>query len=310
VITVQQGDVASNIATSLFNAGVVESTEAFTNAAAASPRSTQIQPGRYSLPKHISAAAALAALLDPTSKVGASNLIVPEGATTLDVEASMDKCYGAAATADIKSAMQSKSLLDVSTTYRVGDKFPTSPEGFLYPATYNCDPSVPPLKALSSMVYRFLKADRDLQFAANAKKVDLTPYSALIVASIAQSEAKFPQDMGKVARVILNRLDHHRPLQFDSTSSYACKVQGVAADKCIYNRVSGPYNTYANSGLPPTPIDNPGADAMSAAVQPAHGAWMYFVTSDSAGHLGFFTDEKSWHRAVEKCVKNHWGCGG
>src|SRR5262249_27055293 len=143
-----------------------------------------------------------------------------------------------------------------------------------------------------------------------AKKVGLTPYEALTVASIAQSEAKFPQDMAKVARVVLNRIDHNRPLQFDSTSSYGCKMQNIPANKCVYDSVDGPYNTYARNGLPPTPIDNPGADAMQAAVQPGHGAWMYFVTVDSAGHLGFFTDQQDWHKAVEKCVKNHWGCGG
>jgi UPF0755 protein len=129
------------------------------------------------------------------------------------------------------------------------------------------------------------------------------------VASIAQSEAKFAQDMPKVVRVILNRLDKKSPLQFDSTSAYACKIQAIPAAKCVYDKVDGPYNTYTHTGLPPTPIDNPGADAMQAAVSPKPGAWMYFVTVDSAGHLGFFTDEKDWEKAVQKCQRNHWGCG-
>ena len=309
VITVQQGDAASDIGTTLLDNHVVKSVQAFTNAAAANPRSTQIQPGRYSLPMHISGADALTALLDPTTRVESSDLVVPEGATTLDIQASMIKCYGTAATSDIKSAMQSKSLVDVSTTYKIGSQYPSSPEGFLYPATYNCDPSVPAQKALSSMVYRFLKEDRDLQFATAARKVHLTTYYALIVASIAQSEAKFAQDMPKVVRVILNRLDKNRPLQFDSTSAYACKIQAIPAAKCVYDKVDGPYNTYTHTGLPPTPIDNPGADAMQAAVSPKPGAWMYFVTVDSAGHLGFFTDEKDWEKAVQKCQRNHWGCG-
>jgi UPF0755 protein len=191
----------------------------------------------------------------------------------------------------------------------VGSQYPTSPEGFLYPATYTCDPSVPPQKALSSMVYRFLKEDRDLQFASAARKVHLTPYDALIVASIAQSEAKFAQDMGRVVRVILNRIANHQALQFDSTSAYACKIHGTPPDKCIYDKVEGPYNTYTHTGLPPTPIDNPGADAMQAAVSPKPGPWMYFVTTDSAGHLGFFTNEKDFEKAVQKCRRNHWGCG-
>jgi len=309
VVTVSQGDAASAIGTALFNAQVVKSVAAFTDAAAANPKSTEIQPGRYALPMHISGAHALQALLDPTSRVESSDLVVPEGATSLDVEASMLKCYGDGAKSEIQSAMQSRTLVDASTTYKVGSSYPSSPEGFLYPATYTCDPKVTPLKALSSMVYRFLKEDRDLQFASAAKKVHLSPYDALIVASIAQSEAKFAQDMPKVVRVILNRIDKNRPLQFDSTSAYACKIQGIPPDKCVYDKVAGPYNTYAHTGLPPTPIGNPGANAMQAAVSPKPGAWMYFVTIDSAGHLGFFTDEKDWDKAVQKCQRNHWGCG-
>lgn len=306
VITVREGDAAGDIGTTLFKAGVVKSAQAFTDAAAANPRSTSIRPGRYSLPKHISGANALKALLDPTSRVAASDLIIPEGATMLEVATVMEKCYGAGMSSEIQNALQSKSLLDASTTYQVGSKFPTSPEGFLYPATYTCDPTLPPQKALSDMVYRFLKEDRDLQFAASANKVHLTPYSALIVASIAQSEAKFPQDMPKVVRVILNRLDHNRPLQFDSTSAYGCKLQRIPADKCIYDSVDGPYNTYAHTGLPPTPIGNPGADAMQAAVNPSRGSWMYFVTIDNAGHLGFFTNQNDFARAVKKCQQHHW----
>jgi UPF0755 protein len=309
VVTVSQGDAASDIGTALFNAHVVKSVAAFTDAAAANPKSTQIQPGRYALPMHISGADALQALLDPTSRVESSNLVVPEGATTLDVEASMLECYGDGAKSEIESAMQSRSLVDASTTYKVGSSYPSSPEGFLYPATYTCDPKVTPLKALSSMVYRFLKEDRDLQFASAAKKVHLSPYDALIVASIAQSEAKFAQDMPKVARVILNRIGKNRALQFDSTSAYACKIQGIPPAKCVYDKVEGPYNTYLHTGLPPTPIGNPGADAMHAAVNPKAGGWMYFVTVDPAGHLGFFTDEKDWEKAVQKCQRNHWGCG-
>jgi UPF0755 protein len=98
-------------------------------------------------------------------------------------------------------------------------------------------------------------------------------------------------------------------LQFDSTSSYACKLAGTPANKCIYKDVNSPYNTYTHKGLPPTPIDNPGAAAMAAAVAPANGNWIYFVNKDAAGHLFFTNSEKAFTAAVTKCVKNHWGCG-
>lgn len=311
VVTVSAGDSASDIGTTLVRDDVVKSEGAFTGAAAANPRSTQIQPGRYSLRHHMSGDAALAALLNPAARLESSQLAIPEGATVLDVRAAMEKCYGTGASSRIDAALKSPQLVQMTTTYKIGTKFPSTPEGFLYPATYACDPSEGPVDALTSMVSRYLQEDRSLQFADQAEHMQpaLTPYQALTVASIAQSEAKFPQDMPKVVRTILNRIAHGIPLKFDSTSSYACKLAGTPADKCIYANVNSPYNTYTHQGLPPTPIGNPGDVALNAAVHPAAGNWLYFVNIDAAGHLGFFADQHAWAKAVAKCQRNHWGCG-
>ena len=113
--------------------------------------------------------------------------------------------------------------------------------------------------------------------------------------------------MPKVVRTILNRIKIGRELQFDSTSSYACKLAGTPADKCIYKDVEGPYNTYTHKGLPPTPIDNPGGAAMAAAVAPSSGNWLYFVNKDAAGHLFFTNSEKAWSTAVTKCSQEPLG---
>jgi UPF0755 protein len=61
--------------------------------------------------------------------------------------------------------------------------------------------------------------------------------------------------------------------------------------------------------LPPTPIDNPGAQAMDAAVHPAAGKLRFYVNGDSAGHLAFFDNEQDWSKAAQRCRTNHWGCG-
>jgi UPF0755 protein len=62
-------------------------------------------------------------------------------------------------------------------------------------------------------------------------------------------------------------------------------------------------------GLPPTPIDNPGAPAMSAAVHPSGGNYLFFVNKDKDGHLFFTNSDKLFEKARLKCVKNNWGCG-
>jgi UPF0755 protein len=83
--------------------------------------------------------------------------------------------------------------------------------------------------------------------------------------------------MGKVARVIFNRLERGMPLQMDSTINYALG-RSTLATSTGDTRINSPYNSYQRMGLPPTPIDNPGEEAMRAAIDPTPGDWLYFVT--------------------------------
>jgi UPF0755 protein len=306
-VVIKAGDSAGDIASTLKKDGVIKSTKAFTNAASDNSASQSLQPGVYNLRHHMSGKSALAALLDPKSRDRASNALVPEGATTLDVSATLTKLCGPAQQGAIQQALRSGPDLGIPVTYKVGAKVATSAEGFLYPATYTIDPPCKPVEVLQKMVLRFISQDRDTHFAATAAKSGLTPYQALIVASIAQSEAKYEADMPKVVRTILNRLNASQPLQFDSTSSYGCKL--IKQARCIYNQLDSPYNTYTHKGLPPTPIDNPGAPAMAAAVHPATGNYLFFVNKDKAGHLFFTNSDTLFERARLKCVRNHWGCG-
>ena len=309
LVTVNSGDSTQDIGNTLQKAGVVKSAEAFTDACGDS-RCAGIQPGQYQMRLHMSGAAAVTLILDPSTKSNENVLVIPEGATSLDVESRLVKILGSDVQPALAAALKKAGNLGLPLNYTgKGDGVPTSAEGFLYPATYQIDPSSSPTKVLQDVVARYLQQDRHTGFADAAKTEHLTPYEALIIASIAQSEAKFPQDMPKVARTILNRIKIGRPLQFDSTSSYACKLANTPPSKCIYHQVISPYNTYLHQGLPPTPIDNPGAPAMAAAVAPAKGNYIYFVNIDAAGHLGFFSSEKDFTAAVQKCIKNHWGCG-
>ena len=309
-ITVQTGDTTKDIANTLQHKGVVKSAQAFTDACGDTKCAT-IRPGDYQMRLHMSGAAAVALILDKTSRTATNDLVIPEGATSLDVEARLVKIFGSGQKAAVDKAVKGAADLGLPRGYTgKGDGIPDSVEGFLFPATYTIDPGSSPTKILSDQIVpRYLQQDRDTHFADAAAKLHQTPYAALIMASIAQSEAKYAADMPKVVRTILNRIRIGRELQFDSTSSYACKLAGTPANKCIYRNVAGPYNTYTHKGLPPTPIDNPGAPAMAAAVAPANGNWLYFVNKDAAGHLFFTNSEKAWSAAVTKCVKNHWGCG-
>jgi UPF0755 protein len=320
VVEVQANDNAKDIGTTLHDKGVVASVRAFTDAAGHNARSQNIQPGSYRLRKHMSAKNALALMLNPSSRVD-SDVVVTEGATSLDVvkrltarPCAANRSASAVCGPGLDRTAVTKALKDVGaiglpTDFTVGGKTPSSVEGFLYPSTYFFSKDATPSAALQAMVTQFTEKARSSNFAAAASAQHITPYQELIIASIAQAEAKFPEDYPKVARVILNRIAANRPLQIDATSAYAAKLRGLDPTKTIYAEQSGPYNTYRHQGLPPTPIGNPGADAMDGAAHPASGNWMYYVNGDAAGHLFFTNSEAAFVKAVATCKKNNWGCG-
>jgi peptidoglycan lytic transglycosylase G len=320
IVEIQANDTADDIGTELHDQGVVASVKAFTDAAKDDPRSQNIQPGSYRLREHMSAKSALALLLDPSSRVNA-DVVVTEGATEQDVLNRLTAkpcgdnapksavCGPGMDPAAVRKALQDVKALGLPTDYLADGSTPKSVEGFLYPATYYFAENTDPADALQQMITEFTDAVRRTNFTTAAQANHITPYEQLIIASIAQSEAKYPEDYGKVARVILNRLASNRPLQVDATSSYACKLAGTAPSKCIYAQVPGPYNTYDHDGLPPTPVGNPGADAMAGAASPDKGDWLYYVNKDAAGHLFFTDSEAAFERAVHECVIHNWGCG-
>ena len=164
---------------------------------------------------------------------------------------------------------------------------------------------------LTKMVSKFMSVVGDLKFvdgvtAARNTTIpsgSVTPYDALIVASIAQAEARHAEDMGKVARVIYNRIYSNLPgvadlgtkrvLQLDSAINYYFKIQGndsldpVAFRNSEIHDLNNPYNTHDVAGLPRNPLGNPGLDALKAALNPPAGNWVFFVTVDSAGTTKF-----------------------
>jgi UPF0755 protein len=320
IVEVQSNDGAQAIGETLHDKGVVASVKAFTNAAKHDSRSQNIQPGSYKLRSHMSAKNALTLLLEPSSRVN-SDVVIPEGATSLDVikRLTASPCANNASKsaicgpgldpAAVTKAMKNVASLGLPTDYMVAGKTPTSVEGFLYPATYYFPDKTSPSDALGQMISAFTDQARTSNFTAAAAANHITPYQQLVVASIAQAEAKYPEDFGKVARVILNRMVADRPLQIDATSAYGAKLAGQDPAKVIYKDFPGPYNTYKNDGLPPTPISNPGAAAMGGAAHPTAGNWLYYVNGDKDGHLVFTNSETVFTNDVARCKANHWGCG-
>jgi UPF0755 protein len=148
-------------------------------------------------------------------------------------------------------------------------------EGLLFPAQYSFAKGTSALEAVQAMVDRFTQepAAKELLLGTQLFK----PTQLLTIASIIQAEGE-RKDFAKDSRVIYNRLAIGMPLQMDSTVHFIKKLRGDIFLSSQSTLINSPYNTYKKYGLPPGPICSPGADAITAALKPAVGDWLYFIT--------------------------------
>ena len=270
MIEVHDGDTSTEIAGTLYKAGVVASEDAFIDVARDEPRATLIQVGFYDMAKKMSADAALQRMLDPDSIV-TNAVTIPEGYTVPQTlaQAAQDSDLGLGA---LKRAAADPDKIGLPS-YAGGN-----PEGYLFPATYSLPPNGTAGMLLRMMVDRFDESAQRLDLEKGAASLDMSPQEIVTVASIVQSEASNAGDFPKVARVIYNRLDRGMLLQMDSTVHFAVGKSGQVTTTDQDRNSSSRYNTYRYAGLPPGPIASPGDAALKAALHPADGDWIYFVT--------------------------------
>jgi UPF0755 protein len=170
-------------------------------------------------------------------------------------------------------------FLAVATSGLVRSKYQpvgsTSLEGLTWPDTYFVGPHQTDQQILEVLVRAF-DTHGDSFGLAGPNSAGLTPYQAVVSASLIQGEAA-PRDQPNVSGVIVNRLRAGIPLQIDATLCYAkggCPPAPTNADKAI----DSPYNTYRVTGLPPTPILTVTESALRAALNPATHNYLFYVT--------------------------------
>ncbi|KMS75725.1 aminodeoxychorismate lyase [Streptomyces viridochromogenes] len=220
-----------------------------------------------------------------------TSLVIPEGWRASQVYAAVDK----ALTLPPGSTKKSLAKLDL----KLPNDADGNPEGYLFPATYPLERNGKKATAdslLSAMVDTANQKFSGAPIAAGAQRNAMNVYQAVTIASIVQAEADTKADMGKVARVVYNRLERGMPLQMDSTINYALNRSTLRTSDAD-TRIESPYNSYQRMGLPPTPIANPGEEAMRAAINPPAGDWLYFVTV-KPGDTRFTADYAEHQRNV------------
>jgi UPF0755 protein len=260
-IAITNGESGSSIAQSLYSSGVIKSAESYFRVAVGDLRSQKVAPGIHQIEKRICAKMALEQLLDSSRIVGLID--ITEGAWLTEVIPQFNRA--------------GMSRLEISKAMNVVVK----PQGFshleglLFPAQYSFAQGTSALTALQTMVDRAEKEMRKAGFYSTREKI--TPQKLLIIASLIQAEGN-EQDFSRISQVIRNRLAKGMPLQFDSTVHYVKKSRGSVFLSTNSTLIDSPYNTYRRYGLPPGPINNPGAVALRAAVNPLKGDWLYFIT--------------------------------
>lgn len=280
-VLVAPGDSGAVIASSLVDAGVIKTTSAFIKASSANPAlAGSIQPGQYTLAEQMSAENALRALTDPANRYVGPQVTIREGLWVSEILPLLAQATGEPL-ADYEAAVADPASIGLPED--AGDNV----EGYLFPSTYTFPEGTTAAEQLSQMVALAV---------TELERAEVAPESwerTMIVASIIEGEVSGDADRSKVARVIENRLattgaPSYGLLQMDSTVHYAEQRRGSAGTTDAERASDKAYNTYTQPGLPPGPINNPGAASIEAAANPDEGDWFFFVTvNPSTGETRF-----------------------
>lgn len=287
LITIPQGATGRQIGEILFKNDVIASVDGFVVAYNKNKYAQGIQVGTYKMAKQMSTEEALSRLLDPKYKAD-EKLTVPEGFKVSQIKQRFNKVAGFK-TEQVEAAFETaaKEYLPKEAKGKL--------EGWIAPDTYVLQIGDTPEKLLKKMIDRQKERLQKLGVAADQYE------TVLIKASILEREVGNNENMGKVARVIDNRLKKDGEtdglLQMCSTVSYGLdKDIIIPTDEEL--KKDTPYNTYIHPGLPPSPIGSPGEDALKATLNPTPGDWIYFAT------VNLETGETRFAKTKEEHDKN------
>jgi uncharacterized YceG family protein len=295
IVSVPEGATASEVSDLLSKNDVVSNSTLFEWRLKLAGETGNILPGRYVLAHNMSYGAAIDKL---TSSGGKVNVTIPEGEDRTQIAATI-KDLGLSG--DYLAASKSFKGFDPN---QYGAQDPKSLEGFLFPATYELDPGASVDQLISEQLQAFKQniAGVNLSYA---KSKNLTVYDVLIIASMIDKEVQIPSERALVAAVIYNRLHRGMPLGIDATTRFQFhNYTGDITESQLQS--PSPYNTRINAGLTPTPIGNPGLDAIKAAARPAKVNYLYYVLNgDNSGHHCFTASAAEFDQLVAASNSGH-----
>lgn len=177
-------------------------------------------------------------------------------------------------------------------------------EGYLFPETYMLTKYTDTKSLITNMVKRFLYVYNEVIPQSEIK--NLNRKEIVTLASIIEKETGAPEERPLISSIFHNRLNRKMKLQTDPTIIYGkAEKSGKIVINITHADLVTPtrYNTYVIDGLPPTPIANPGREALLAAIKPATSNYLFFVSKNDGRHV-FSEDYKAHQKAVQNFQLN------
>lgn len=277
-VVIAEGESASQIAAKLHENGVITSATLFRFLAWLQGREGDSKPGYYVFYTGMHYGEVFAILeAGPNYQV---RLTIPEGLTVEQTADRVAQAIPISAGDFMAAAMHGDYDVNIIPAENQDNL-----EGFLFPKTYELTAEVTAREVVEMLLDQFSIETSGLDWS-QADRLGVSPYQAVIIASLVEREAVLDEERPLVAAVVYNRLRMDMLLQIDATVQYALpEWKDVLTYKDL--ETPSPYNTYLNKGLPPAPICSPGLASIKAALDPADVDYLYYVATGDGGH--FFT---------------------
>jgi len=281
VILVERGEAFGHVAGRLHDRGVVDHPRLWTWLARLSGEARRVQAGEYELVAGDTPATVLARMV--AGEVVTYQVKILEGWTVKRAVAELARHPALAHTLE---GVTVHTLLDV-----LG--LPGGhAEGLFFPDTYQFVHGDSDADVLRRAYVRMQSVLQETWEERDAGLPYDSPYEALIAASLIEKETGREEDRPLISQVFALRLQRGMRLQTDPTVIYGIGEEFDGDLRRADLRRPGPYNTYLNRGLPPTPIALPGARSIHAAVHPADSEYLYFVSrGDGSSQFSLSLDE-------------------
>jgi peptidoglycan lytic transglycosylase G len=259
-------------------------------------KATSLLAGKYTLRQGMTLNEIVAVLSTPPPKVPTVDILIPPGYRLTQIADAVQKALG----------IKPERFLAVAQSGRfsLAPYLPTGTktvEGFVFPDTYRFRKHGTTSKdVIETGLNQFGAKVKDLPWA-NAKKLGVSQYQIVVIASMIEREAKIDGDRAKIAAVIYNRLKRGMTLGIDATVGYIDPdpSNGLTSSDLA---IDSPYNTRLNPGLPPTPIASPGLASLTAALSPDQVPYLYYVACGTDGGHRFSTSYQRFLSDKAACL--------